>query len=204
MSKLFSGHYQQATITTISIVALIALSVMVWFVYAYFFPHSWSGQLLIKVNIWNNQYFLLCTEDHIAIFSNMTLPLFSILVPSIKMAMAKRGASIYCSIHTHVNWIKLVVLMILENQTIWISKLLMTKNKSLYIMKYFQKFIQYKDTWNFERDKQNVIWIRTIETALNINQKTYKQSACVKNHIVSFGWGLKKVITRNLKCLTSF
>jgi hypothetical protein len=42
------GHYQQATITTISIVALIALSVMVWFVYAYFFPHSWSGQLLIK------------------------------------------------------------------------------------------------------------------------------------------------------------
>ena len=65
MSNLFSGHYQQATITTISIVALIALSVMVWFVYAYFFPHSWSGQLLIKVTIWNDQYFLLCTEDHI-------------------------------------------------------------------------------------------------------------------------------------------
>jgi len=42
------GHYEQATITTISIVALIALSIMVWFVYAYFFPHSWSGQLLIK------------------------------------------------------------------------------------------------------------------------------------------------------------
>ena len=87
------------------------------------------------------------------------------------MAMAKRGASIYCSIHTHVNWIKLVILMILENQTIWISKLLMTKNKSLYILKYFQKSIQYKDTWNFERDKQNVIWIRTIETALNTKQK---------------------------------
>ena len=51
LSNLFSGHYQQATITTISIVALIALSVMVWFVYAYFFPHSWSGQLLIKVTI---------------------------------------------------------------------------------------------------------------------------------------------------------
>ena len=60
MPNLFSGHYQQATITTISIVALIALSVMVWFVYAYFFPHSWSGQLLIKVTIWNDQYFLLC------------------------------------------------------------------------------------------------------------------------------------------------
>jgi hypothetical protein len=43
-----NGNYQQATITTISIVALIALSIMVWFVYAYFFPHSWSGQLLIK------------------------------------------------------------------------------------------------------------------------------------------------------------
>merc|ERR1712226_125066 len=42
------GNYEQATITTISIVALIALSIMVWFVYAYFFPHSWSGQLLIK------------------------------------------------------------------------------------------------------------------------------------------------------------
>ena len=45
-----TGNYEQATITTISIVALIALSIMVWFVYAYFFPHSWSGQLLIKVN----------------------------------------------------------------------------------------------------------------------------------------------------------
>ena len=33
----------------------------------------------------------------------------------------------------------------------------MTKNKSLDILKYFQKYIQYKDTWNFERDKQNVI-----------------------------------------------
>ena len=43
------GNYQHATITTISIVALIAISVMVWFVYAYFFPHTWSGQLLIKV-----------------------------------------------------------------------------------------------------------------------------------------------------------
>jgi len=42
------GNYEQATITTISIVALLALSVMVWFVYAYFFPHTWSGQLLIK------------------------------------------------------------------------------------------------------------------------------------------------------------
>lgn len=43
-----TGNYQQATVTTISIFALIALSTMAWFVYAYFFPHTWSGQLLIK------------------------------------------------------------------------------------------------------------------------------------------------------------
>ena len=163
MSNLFSGHYQQATITTISIVALIALSVMVWFVYAYFFPHSWSGQLLIKVNIWNNQYFLLCTEDHIAIFSNMTLPLFSILVPSIKMAMAKRGASIYCSIHTHVNWIELVIFMILENQTFWISKLLMTKNQISLYTELFPKICTIQGhlelwTWQTKCDLNSYDW----------------------------------------------
>jgi hypothetical protein len=42
------GNYHHAAITTISIVALLAISIMVWFVYAYFFPHTWSGQLLIK------------------------------------------------------------------------------------------------------------------------------------------------------------
>jgi len=45
--KSYGGHYQ-AGIVTISIVSLMVLSLTVWFVYAYFFPHTWSGQLLIK------------------------------------------------------------------------------------------------------------------------------------------------------------
>ena len=121
-----------------------------------------------------------------AIFSNMTLPLFSILVPSIKMAMAKRRASIYCSIHTHVNWIKLVILMILENQTIWISKLLMTKNQISLYTELFPKICTIQGhlelwTWQTKCDLNSYHW-----NGIKYQSNTYQHSACVKNHIVSF------------------
>lgn len=37
------------SIATVVIVLLILTSIFAWFGYAYFFPHTWSGQMLIKV-----------------------------------------------------------------------------------------------------------------------------------------------------------
>jgi hypothetical protein len=37
-------------IAATSIIVTLLLSVCVWAIYAYFFPHTWSGQLLIKVS----------------------------------------------------------------------------------------------------------------------------------------------------------
>ena len=42
------GHYQAGVVTTVALTLLLVLSCFVWFGYAYFFPHTWSGQLLIK------------------------------------------------------------------------------------------------------------------------------------------------------------
>ena len=62
---VYGGHDQaklkdkakvhHAGIATLSIVIILVLTVCGWFVYAYFFPHTWSGQLLIKVftTFWN-------------------------------------------------------------------------------------------------------------------------------------------------------
>ena len=79
------------------------------------------------------------------------------------MAMAKRGASIYCSIHTHVNWIELVIFMILENQTIWISKLLMTKNQISLYTELFPKICTIQGhlelwTWQTKCDLNSYDW----------------------------------------------
>lgn len=38
-----------AGIATVAIVALVFSCIIAWFGYAYFFPHTWSGQILIKV-----------------------------------------------------------------------------------------------------------------------------------------------------------
>lgn len=46
--KSIGGHYQAGLVTTVSLSLLLVLSCFVWFGYAYFFPHTWSGQLLIK------------------------------------------------------------------------------------------------------------------------------------------------------------
>jgi len=46
--KSSSGHYQAGVVTTVALTLLLVLSCFVWFGYAYFFPHTWSGQLLIK------------------------------------------------------------------------------------------------------------------------------------------------------------
>jgi len=46
--KATGGHYQAGVVTTVALSLLLVLSCFVWFGYAYFFPHSWSGQLLIK------------------------------------------------------------------------------------------------------------------------------------------------------------
>lgn len=46
--KATSGHYQAGVVTTVALSLMLVLSCFVWFGYAYFFPHSWSGQLLIK------------------------------------------------------------------------------------------------------------------------------------------------------------
>jgi len=46
--KSTGGHYQAGLVTTVSLSLLLVLSCFVWFGYAYFFPHTWSGQLLIK------------------------------------------------------------------------------------------------------------------------------------------------------------
>ena len=51
MFASFSGQYHHIGIATISIVITLVLSIFGWFVYAYFFPHTWSGQLLIKVRL---------------------------------------------------------------------------------------------------------------------------------------------------------
>lgn len=50
-----SVHLGIATLTTIS---LLFVLVFVWLCYAYFFPHTWSGQILIKVRL---IHFLKCT-----------------------------------------------------------------------------------------------------------------------------------------------
>lgn len=42
------GQYHSIGIATISIILCLVLSICGWFIYAYIFPHTWSGQLLIK------------------------------------------------------------------------------------------------------------------------------------------------------------
>ena len=44
-----SGSAGHAGVAFLAIMALLIASTVAWFGYAYFFPHTWSGRLLIKV-----------------------------------------------------------------------------------------------------------------------------------------------------------
>ena len=41
-------HALHASLATVTIFSMILVACFVWCCYAYFFPHSWSGQMLIK------------------------------------------------------------------------------------------------------------------------------------------------------------
>lgn len=67
VSFSFAGQYHHIGIATISIVLTLVLSICAWFIYAYFFPHTWSGQLLIKVRFLHDKdtHFLRPAFDHL-------------------------------------------------------------------------------------------------------------------------------------------
>ncbi len=48
MSNLASTVH--AGLATLVVLLFVLLLLAVWLCYAYFFPHTWSGQMLIKVN----------------------------------------------------------------------------------------------------------------------------------------------------------
>lgn len=47
--SLVGPSASHAGVAFLAIMALLVASTIAWFGYAYFFPHSWSGRLLIKV-----------------------------------------------------------------------------------------------------------------------------------------------------------
>lgn len=46
---LFADSSYHISIATVAMISMILTSLVLWFGYAYFFPHTWSGQILIKV-----------------------------------------------------------------------------------------------------------------------------------------------------------
>ena len=50
MPSVFSVEPHHAGIATVVVLAFLMTTCVAWFGYAYFVPHSWSGQLLIKVS----------------------------------------------------------------------------------------------------------------------------------------------------------
>ncbi len=86
-----SSSSLHAGLVGLLLVLLVLATMAVWLCYAYFFPHTWSGQVLIKVRYY---YFF----GEICLLTFVCL----IAVPSDEVALAEERAQVHGRLHPHV------------------------------------------------------------------------------------------------------
>ncbi len=82
---------------------MMLVLLIAWMAYAYFFPHTWSGQLLIKVSL-PNHVFISAIESTIVCYRANV-----IAVPSDSVALAAERAALHGRVHPHVGRLRIDV-----------------------------------------------------------------------------------------------